>query len=110
MNMVMNMRIYRKTCQQEENTNNVVECALNYPILHDDSYTYITSAAYTIRVGSCMCFLLMPLVDGTFLPENPITRLKTGHFKVVIVFFSSLNICIYQVVWKVRAAGLETHL
>jgi hypothetical protein len=28
----------------------------------------------------------MPVIDGTFLPDNPITMLKTGNFKVVYLF------------------------
>ena len=66
----------------------MLECALNYSIMHDNHYIYITSTAYTIRGGSFMCsFFLMPVVGGTFLPENPITMLKTMNFNVVIVFF-----------------------
>jgi carboxylesterase type B len=59
----------------------IFECALNYPIMDEDHYAYITNAEYTIQDGGPMFFLLMPVIDGTFLPDNPITMLKTGNFK-----------------------------
>ena len=58
------------------------DCALNYPIIDEDHYAYITNAEYTIQDGGPIFFLLMPVIDGTFLPQNPITMLKTGNFKV----------------------------
>ena len=71
-------------CQHGANVNDIeimFECALNYPILNAEHYTYITNAEYTIQDGGPMFFLLMPVIDGTFLPDNPITMLKTGNFK-----------------------------
>lgn len=58
------------------------QCAINYPIMDEDHYAYITNAEYTIQDGGPIFFLLMPVIDGTFLPLNPITMLKTGNFKV----------------------------
>lgn len=60
------------------------ECALNYPVLDEEHYAYIINAEYTIQDGGPMFFMLMPVVDGTFLPQNPIKMLKTGNFKVCI--------------------------
>ncbi|CAF1002228.1 unnamed protein product [Adineta ricciae] len=57
------------------------ECALNYPVLDEEHYAYITNAEYTIQDGGPMFFMLMPVIDGTFLPQNPIKMLKTGNFK-----------------------------
>jgi acetylcholinesterase len=75
-------------CQQGGQVDDIeimFECARTYPILDEDHYAYITNAEYTIQDGGPMFFLLMPVVDGTFLPENPITMLKTGNFKVTLV-------------------------
>ncbi|CAF1262878.1 unnamed protein product [Adineta ricciae] len=63
------------------NTEIMFECAANYPIFDEEHYAYITNAEYTIVDGGPMFFLLMPVIDGTFLPDNPITMLKTGNFK-----------------------------
>ncbi|CAF1015811.1 unnamed protein product [Rotaria sp. Silwood1] len=71
-------------CQRGANVDNIeimFECALNYPIIDEDHYAYITNAEYTIQDGGPMFFLLMPVIDGTFLPDDPITMLKTGNFK-----------------------------
>ncbi|CAF3296288.1 unnamed protein product [Rotaria socialis] len=73
-----------EVCQRGPNVDDVevmFECATNYPILNEDHYAYITNAEYTIQDGGPMFFLLMPVVDGTFLPQNPLTMLKTGNFK-----------------------------
>jgi hypothetical protein len=72
-------------CQRGSNVDDIevmFECALNYPIMNEEHYAYITSAEYTIQDGGPMFFLLMPVIDGTFLPQNPVTMLKTGNFKV----------------------------
>ena len=74
-----------QVCQHGASLNNVetmFECALTYPIFDEDHYAYISNAEYTIQDGGPMFFLLMPVIDGTFLPDNPITMLKTGNFKV----------------------------
>ncbi|CAF0853533.1 unnamed protein product [Adineta steineri] len=71
-------------CQRGENVKNIevmFECAANYPIMDEEHYSYITNAEYTIVDGGPMFFLLMPVIDGTFLPDNPVTMLKTGNFK-----------------------------
>ena len=65
-----------------DNVEVMYECALNYPIFDENHFAYITTAEYTIQDGGPMFFLLMPVIDGTFLPDNPITMLKTGNFKV----------------------------
>ncbi|CAF1104746.1 unnamed protein product [Didymodactylos carnosus] len=58
------------------------QCALHYPVLDEEHYGYTwTNAEYTIQDGGPVFFLLMPVIDGTFLPQNPITMLKTGNFK-----------------------------
>ena len=62
--------------------NLMFECALNYPIFDSEHYAYITNAEYTVQDGGPIFFLLMPVIDGKFLPHNPITMLKTGNFKV----------------------------
>lgn len=74
-----------EVCQRGAQLDNVevmFECALSYPIFDEDHYAYISNAEYTIQDGGPMFFLLMPVIDGTFLPDNPITMLKTGNFKV----------------------------
>ena len=79
-----------EVCQRgnaEENVEVMFECALNYPIMDEDHYAYISNAEYTIQDAGPMFFLLMPVIDGTFLPQNPITMLKTGNFKVELLFF-----------------------
>lgn len=77
-----------EVCRRGSNVDDIevmFECALNYPIMDEDHYAYITNAEYTIQDGGPIFFLLMPVVDGTFLPRNPITMLKTGNFKVRII-------------------------
>jgi acetylcholinesterase len=72
-------------CKRGVNIDNIeimFECALTYPIFDEDHYASIATAEYTIQDGGPMFFLLMPVVDGTFLPDNPITMLKNGNFKV----------------------------
>lgn len=74
-----------EVCQRGTGTTDIdimFECALNYPIIDEEHYAYITNAEYTIQDGGPIFFLLMPVIDGTFLPQNPITMLKTGNFKV----------------------------
>lgn len=74
-----------EVCQRGANVADIevmFECAASYPIFDEDHYAYITNAEYTIVDGGPMFFLLMPVVDGTFLPDNPVTMLKTGNFKV----------------------------
>jgi len=63
------------------NINTMFECALNYPILDSNHYAYISNAEYTIQDGGPMFFFLMPVIDGVFLPNNPVAMLKTGNFK-----------------------------
>lgn len=73
-----------EVCQRGPNVDDIeimFQCAVNYPIIDEDHYSYITNAEYTIQDGGPMFFLLMPVIDGTFLPQNPITMLKTGNFK-----------------------------
>ncbi|CAF1003382.1 unnamed protein product [Didymodactylos carnosus] len=71
-------------CKQS-NTDDIeiqFQCALQYPVLDEEHYGYTwTNAEYTIQDGGPVFFLLMPVIDGTFLPQNPITMLKTGNFK-----------------------------
>lgn len=72
-------------CQRGPAVNDIevmFQCAINYPIMDEDHYAYITNAEYTIQDGGPIFFLLMPVIDGTFLPQNPITMLKNGDFKV----------------------------
>ena len=86
-------------CQRGANVDNIdvmFQCALNYPILDVEHYSYITSAEYTIRDGGPMFFLLMPVIDGTFLPDNPITMLKTGNFKVYSSVFYDLVVYLFN--------------
>ncbi|CAF0804686.1 unnamed protein product [Rotaria sordida] len=73
-----------EVCQRGPNVDDIeimFECAINYPIFDEDHYAYITNAEYTIQDGGPMFFLLMPVIDGTFLPQNPVAMLKTGNFK-----------------------------
>jgi acetylcholinesterase len=74
-----------EVCQRGSNVDDIevmFECAVNYPIIDEDHYAFITNAEYTVQDGGPMFFLLMPVIDGTFLPQNPVTMLKTGNFKV----------------------------
>ena len=73
-----------EVCQRGPNVDTIdvmFECALNYPIFDEDHYAYIANAEYTILDGGPIFFFLMPVIDGTFLPQNPLTMIKTGNFK-----------------------------
>jgi acetylcholinesterase len=73
-----------EVCQRGPNVDDIeimFQCALNYPIMDEEHYAYIANAEYTILDGGPMFFFLMPVIDGTFLPQNPITMLKNGNFK-----------------------------
>ena len=77
-------------CQRGTNINDIdsmFECALNYPIIDEEHYAYITNAEYVIQDGGPMFFLFMPVIDGTFLPQNPMTMIKTGNFKVELYIY-----------------------
>lgn len=74
-----------ETCKRGSSVTDIetmFDCAVNYPIFNSDHYAYITTAEYTTQDGGPMFFLLMPVVDGTFLPQSPTLMLKTGNFKV----------------------------
>ena len=73
-------------CQHGTNIDDIeimFECALNYPILDEDHYAYITSAEYTIQDGGPMFFFLCLLLMEHFYHKIPLQCLKLEILKNV---------------------------